>query len=502
MTKKRERELKNLGYNLIVVWEHQFQNQLDKNPELQQFVSKLDLQERLDPRDSFFGGRTNAVKLHYTAKEDEKIQYYDFTSLYPWTNKYCRYPVGHPTIITNDFQDISNYFGLAKIKVLPPRKLYHPVLPYRSKGKLKFPLCRTCADAENQNACTCSVEERVITGTWCTPEIQMAVKKGYKILKIYEVYHFEQSSQYDPLTVAGGLFAEYVNTFLKIKQEASGFPSDCDSEELKREYIRQYKENEGIDLEYEKIQKNPGLRCLAKLCLNSFWGKFGQRLSMKQSKFFHESEFDKFFQILSDPTKIPHNFHIISRGTLQFEWSNHPLFMPSDCKTNIFLASFTTAHARLRLFSVLDRLGESVLYFDTDSIIFKTLKSDDLHYLPIGNYLGELTNEIKAEDGYIIEFVSGGPKNYAYRTLSGREECKVRGFTLNWTNSKVINFEAIKSIICTSQEKQIEVINPCKISRDSRKRKLLNRTETKRYQMVYTKRRILPNLDTLPFGYC
>lgn len=39
MTKKRERELKNLGYNLIVVWEHQFQNQLDKNPELQQFVS-------------------------------------------------------------------------------------------------------------------------------------------------------------------------------------------------------------------------------------------------------------------------------------------------------------------------------------------------------------------------------------------------------------------------------------------------------------------------------
>lgn len=166
------------------------------------------------------------------------------------------------------------------------------------------------------------------------------------------------------------------------------------------------------------------------------------------------------------------------------------------------LASFTTAHARLRLFSVLDRLGENVLYFDTDSVIFKTLKSDDLHYLPIGNYLGELTNEITPEDGHIVEFVSGGPKNYAYRTLSGREECKVRGFTLNWANSKLINFEAIKSLICTAQDRQIEIINPCKISRDSRKRKLLNRTETKRYQMVYTKRRILPNLDTLPFGYC
>lgn len=127
------------------------------------------------------------------------------------------------------------------IKVLPPRKLYHPVLPYRSQGKLKFPFCRTCAGAENQHACTCSVEERVITGTRCTPEIQMAVRKGYKILKIYEVYHFEQSSQYDTISGEGGLFAKYVNTFLKIKQDASGFPSDCDSEEPKREYIRQYK---------------------------------------------------------------------------------------------------------------------------------------------------------------------------------------------------------------------------------------------------------------------
>lgn len=157
--------------------------------------------------------------------------------------------------------------------------------------------------------------------------------------------------------------------------------------------------------------------------------------------------------------------------------------------------------ARLKLYSVLDKLNENVLYFDTDSVIFKAKRSDDLSYLPIGNYLGELTNEISPKDGYIIEFVSGGPKNYAYRTLSGKEECKVRGFTLNWANSKLINFEAIKSIICTSHERQIEIVNPCKISRDSRKRKLLNRVETKNYKMVYTKRRILPNLDTLPFGF-
>lgn len=70
MTINREKELKELGYKLVIVWEHQFYFQLEKNAALQQFVSTLDLQDRLDPRDSFFGGRTNAIKLHYKASED------------------------------------------------------------------------------------------------------------------------------------------------------------------------------------------------------------------------------------------------------------------------------------------------------------------------------------------------------------------------------------------------------------------------------------------------
>lgn len=40
------------------------------------------------------------------------------------------------------------------------------------------------------------------------------------------------------------------------------------------------------------------------------------------------------------------------------------MLMSPDITTSIFLASFTTAHARLRLYSVLDQLGENVLYFN------------------------------------------------------------------------------------------------------------------------------------------
>ncbi len=192
-------------------------------------------------------------------------RYVDFTSLYPWCNKSTQMIVGHPKIITENFQDISTYFGLVKCTVLPPRGLFHPVLPYRACGKLMFPLCKTCADTTNGTVCTHTNSERAITGTWCHVELLKAMEKGYEIVRLHEVWHFpEQSDE---------LFKDYVDTFLKIKQEASGYPKDCVTPEQKQAYVSEYLEHEGIKLDPEKITHNPGLRALAKLMLNSFWGK-------------------------------------------------------------------------------------------------------------------------------------------------------------------------------------------------------------------------------------
>ena len=106
-------------------------------------------------------------------------------SLYPSVNKYARYPVGHPDIVTSHFDPLDTYFGIAKVKVLAPRGLYHPVLPYRSNGKLKFPLCRTCADEERLGRCDHSDDQRAFVGTWCTPELMKALDKGYELLEMW-----------------------------------------------------------------------------------------------------------------------------------------------------------------------------------------------------------------------------------------------------------------------------------------------------------------------------
>jgi hypothetical protein len=233
--------LREQGFNIMEMWECDLKKELEENEEIRHYFEEYDLVDPLQPRDAFFGGRTNAAKLFHQCEGEEKIRlekvvvyffvfyylknvffrYADFTSLYPWCNKSTRMVVGYPEIITENFQDISTYFGLIKCTVLPPRGLFHPVLPYRTPGKLTFPLCKACVDAINKTMCTHSDEERAILGTWCHVELLKAIEKGYRILCLHEVWHFpEQSSE---------LLKEYVDTFLKIKQEASGYPKDCTS---------------------------------------------------------------------------------------------------------------------------------------------------------------------------------------------------------------------------------------------------------------------------------
>ena len=59
----------------------------------------------------------------------------------------------------------------------------------------------------------------MLRGTWCTPKIAKVVEKGKCILKIHEVWHSQK------INVSKDVFVEFANTWLKMRQEASGGPS-------------------------------------------------------------------------------------------------------------------------------------------------------------------------------------------------------------------------------------------------------------------------------------
>ena len=419
------------GYNVLEMWECQWSQLEQTHPDVQTYVDSLQFVEPLNPRDAFCRGRTNAIKLYHRVTLTKRSTTSTTRPCTRGSTKRASTQKAIPCSSQPGHTDIRDYFGIAQCQVIPPRGLYHPVLPHRHGGKLTFPLCAACVveemvkpPLERSYQRAHSNDERVLTGTWCTPELEKAVDLGYEVQYIYEVWHFPQ--------VQEGLFRDCVNMWLKIKQEPSGWPDWVGDDETKRhQYIHDYYQNEGIQLDYDKIEHNPGLRALAKMMLNSMWGKFGQRQNKTQVK-----EFDnppKFHSFLNTDTLDVRHVSVVNDDIVEVHYQLQEEDIPVSPNLNVFVACFTTCWARLRLYEALELLGQRVLYFDTDSVIY--LEEPGQPNPPLGDYLGRFTSELEA-DVHITEFVSGGPKNYGYPTKNGKVECKgsVGSVSAGWQN--------------------------------------------------------------------
>ena len=97
-----------------------------------------------------------------------------------------------------------------------------------------------------------------------------------------------QVTQYNPQTGEGGHFVDYINTFLKLKEEASGYPGWVHSPEDEDRYVDSFWQSEGLRLEKEAIRYNAAKRGLAKLCLNSMCVKLTERNYRSMTKIIKE----------------------------------------------------------------------------------------------------------------------------------------------------------------------------------------------------------------------
>ena len=193
---------------------------------------------------------------------------------------------------------------------------------------------------------------------------------------------------------------------------------------------------------------------------------------------------------------------MVNDETVEVHYKKKDAFAEQNDNVNIVIAAFTTAYARLKLYDLLDLLQERVLYYDTDSVIY--VHEPDKPDPPLGDYLGDLTDELDAGD-YITTFISGGPKNYAYITNEGKSETKIRGITLNYAATKKINLDVMRHLVdshvnCHTEEK-VTVDTPFKITRDKKEKNIVTKRMKKDYRIVYNKRVITENYGTLPYGY-
>ena len=214
------------------------------------------------------------------------------------------------------------------------------------------------------------------------------------------------------------------------------------------------------------------------------------------------TEHKELFNYLQSDEYEVSDAYMVNDETVEVQYKEKEGFIEQNDKTNIVIAAFTTTYARLKLYELLDQLQERVLYYDTDSVIY--IHQSGKPNPPLGDYLGDLTDELDSGD-YITTFISGGPKNYAYITNNGKTETKIRGITLNYNATKTINMDVMRHLIDSRvnghTEEKVTVENPYKITRDKKERNIVTKKMKKDYRIVYNKRVVTENYGTVPYGY-
>ncbi|KAK3920952.1 Storkhead-box protein 2 [Frankliniella fusca] len=242
---------------------------------------------------------------------------------------------------------------------------------------------------------------------------------------------------------------------MKLKLEASGWPSHVKTEEEKDAYIEGHLRKDG--------------------------GKLGER-TMRTSTTFVNS-YGALIKMLEDKTIQVKS--IIPLGEELLQVSHEPVeeMDESFATTSLVHAAFTTCHGRMLLYSYLDIVGTRAAYHDTDSICF--LSEPGKPDPPLGEFLGDLTDQLA--DDYV-----GG------NTSRLQSVVKVRGISINSSCYDTVTFEKLKKMVKRSGMKTTVRI-PSQITRTSGWR-IVSRPASKTWQVVISKRRRLGD-KTVPYGF-
>ena len=293
------------------------------------------------------------------------LHYYDVNSLYPYS-MLKDMPVGSPTFIEGDHIDLNSIFGFFYADISTPTNIHIPVLPVKLKSGIT--LC----------------PKGSFSGWYFSEELKEAVKQyGYQV-KVLKGYSYQR----------GQVFNDFVTHFYNIKSHSNG------------------------------AEKN-----IAKLMLNSLYGKFGMSPIMEEVKIVSNDEAKLLYlnSQISERIDLDNGFEM-----LKFAQNDN---LETDKKLNISvgLSAAIAAYSRIEINKYKHIQGNECYYSDTDSVILK-------HPLP-SSMVGTQIGQMKLEYAGLKEGIFLAPKVYALKLANGQEITKVKGL------NTLITFDQMKSLL-------------------------------------------------------
>jgi hypothetical protein len=341
---------------------------------------------------------------------DDYIFNADVTSLYPTAMRYYEYPNGQGRRLDDEEKKEDLKSKLNNGQPLPYHCILRVKMTNSNQNLIVAPLPKP--KMENKRRVGVSWDIKDVNDGWYTHiDIEHAVKHGYKVEEIYDGILYEDGS--------AKLFSKYVDTFLKIKQNQ-------DSLKGTPEY-------------------NPALRAVAKLFVNSLYGKTLQKPVYNNTKLCKSAkDIIEFWNThtVSECLIGETGDTVILTGTiLDLEKGN--------TKPN-HLGAFLLSYSRRIMLEAIEAINpeldeHSFTYTDTDSL---HIHAKDLHKLKFdywkgedGNhYMGDKINRINGkkwfdkglgclsndidDEGLIVKELNYGPKNYYYVYITENGEIK------------------------------------------------------------------------------
>ena len=446
-------------------------------------LAVLTMEEYKKCKQGFHGGRTEVFQIYKKLTTEDvaagyKIMYLDLVSLYPKCQVSDFLPYGVP--VTKEYDDdnqhefdLSNMFGMVCCDVTCPQTLLHPLLGGKkevSKGEIRFVF-----------------DLRPFKKAWFTTvELVKAVSLGYRITKVYETISFRKSNN---------IYKKYMRSCIKTKIEANGFDG---TPEEQAAFVAEC--NDALGIKLGPLVKNPGLKACSKLSANSLWGRTGMRVDKKTHAYAKSfKEFQGYVRLAKEKKIVIHE-RINLGDCFLLSFTEQREKKTSLNKTNVALCAFVTANARLRLYEMIERQGDRMIYCDTDSCIY--LQKPDDEPVVTGKQLGDWEDEFDSPDEFIVEVVALAPKTYAYRTNKGGMCVKSKGFSLNHVTYEKVNFASYVEMA----KQQLEELSGEQLLFKKSREGIKVSTTTKSMQMRRDgfKRRIV-GYDTRPFtclDYC
>lgn len=290
-------------------------------------------------------------------------------------------PIGKPISFEGDILRLEpDAFGFFYCKITSPEYLEHPILQRRVKTNNGI---RTIAGL----------------GTWdgwiFSEEMKNAIKYGYEF-EVIRGYQFEK----------GNLFKDYVEKMYNLRLQ---------------------------------FDKSHPMNLIAKLLLNSLYGRYGMKPSFTRVDLYDcstdegkkdlQEDIEIFGESIEDYIQIDETFLIV-RNTLGNMKYNDDEDFYYGVEVNIAIASAVTSYARMYMTPFKNNSDYNLYYSDTDSIIIDKELSSDI----VGNKLGQLKLEHVCDQAVFL-----APKVYGLITDKGDKIIKIKGITHEVANSLEIS---------------------------------------------------------------